>query len=243
MKRPLETRLAKAGLWRDFHGRFIFTLSENLTAALEPRYVALTEERTYVAVENVSSRVIFPDVAVADADNGPAPLERGPATAGIAVAVPVERTVPLRHDVRERFVLLHTDAGELVAVIELLSPSNKQAGDHGRQLYLQKRNEVLESRVHLIEIDLLEEGERMPVAEAWPPCERSILVARGNRRPIVEIYPVAPGERLPIIRLPLSRPDPDFLLDVQAVFDQTWQRGRYERLLARTEGRRPAELK
>ena len=50
----------------------------------------------------------------------------------------------------------------MVTVIELLSPSNKRAGDD-REQYLAKRRELLRSPAHLVEIDLLRDG---------PPCPR-----------------------------------------------------------------------
>ena len=52
---------------------------------------------------------------------------------------------------------------ELVNVIELLSPSNKRAGDD-REQYLAKRREILRSPAHLVEIDLL---------RAEPPCPQA----------------------------------------------------------------------
>lgn len=49
----------------------------------------------------------------------------------------------------------------LVTAIELLSPFNKRG--QGRLEYLQKRDALLASPVHLIEIDLLREGRRPPM--------------------------------------------------------------------------------
>ena len=50
---------------------------------------------------------------------------------------------------------------EVVTVIELLSPSNKRAGDD-RESYLAKRRELLRSPAHLVEIDLLRGWTPMP---------------------------------------------------------------------------------
>ena len=54
---------------------------------------------------------------------------------------------------------------ELVAVVELLSPANKRYGEN-REKYLAKRSSLLNSPVHLVEIDLLREVPRCP---AEPP--------------------------------------------------------------------------
>jgi len=52
--------------------------------------------------------------------------------------------------------------GELVTLMEVLSPANKLYGP-GRNAYLRKREDVLGSRTSLIEIDLLRAGEPMPL--------------------------------------------------------------------------------
>ena len=47
---------------------------------------------------------------------------------------------------------------EVVTVLETLSPANKRPGGDGRREYLKKREEVLQSPSHLVEIDLLRGG-------------------------------------------------------------------------------------
>ncbi|MGH3577865.1 MAG: DUF4058 family protein, partial [Mycobacterium sp.] len=53
------------------------------------------------------------------------------------------------------------------AVIEVLSPANKAAGSEGRRLYLAKQRQLLESQTHLLEIDVLRQGEHT----AAPPLD------------------------------------------------------------------------
>ena len=66
---------------------------------------------------------------------------------------------------REIFLTLRDRASnEVVTVIEVLSPSNKRPGSDGRKEYLEKRNQVLMSTAHLIELDLLRGGERLPAS-------------------------------------------------------------------------------
>jgi hypothetical protein len=45
----------------------------------------------------------------------------------------------------------------LIAVLELLSPTNKRPGPDGDQ-YVNKREQLLASRAHIVEIDLLRGG-------------------------------------------------------------------------------------
>jgi hypothetical protein len=53
----------------------------------------------------------------------------------------------------------------VVTAIEILSPKNKRAGE-GYNQYLNKRNQVLHSQSHLVEIDLLRGGEPPPMKKA-----------------------------------------------------------------------------
>src|SRR5690242_11351705 len=63
---------------------------------------------------------------------------------------------------RETRVDLYTNAGgeeRLVTTVEILSLANKTPGAKGRDLYLRKQQEILESSTHLVEIDLLRGGQ------------------------------------------------------------------------------------
>jgi hypothetical protein len=55
---------------------------------------------------------------------------------------------------------------ELVTAIEILSPTNKRAD--GLEEYLSKRRHVLLSQAHLVEIDLLRKGRRVPMIGQLP---------------------------------------------------------------------------
>ena len=64
-----------------------------------------------------------------------------------------------------------------------LSPANKKAGAT-REVYLAKRNEYLSAGVHLVEIDLLRGGPRLPLGEPPPTiADYYVLVCRAWERP------------------------------------------------------------
>jgi hypothetical protein len=141
-------------------------------------------------------------------------------------------------EMREVFIEILTVADEsrVVTVIEVLSPSNKTAGSEGRQLYLTKQHEILDSQTHLIEIDLLRRGEHTVA----PPRDRLIekgewdyLVSlhRGGQSGRYEVWAIPLRERLRCIRVPLAGADPDVVLDLQAVFDRCYDEGAYARRL------------
>lgn len=64
-----------------------------------------------------------------------------------------------------------------------------------------------------------------------PPGEHFAIVSRYHSRPDAEVYAWTLKSPLPVIRVPLRAPDPDLILDLPAVYEETFCRGRYEREL------------
>ncbi len=136
----------------------------------------------------------------------------------------------LLDEVTEGFLrVFHRPDASLVAVLELLSPTNKTG--EGRALYLEKRSKLLAEPVHLVELDLLLGGSRMPVKEKLPPGDYYTYVARADQRPQCQVYTWKLSDPLPRIRLPLKPPDPDVVFDLPGLFAEAYRRGRYTRVL------------
>ena len=157
----MDTRLEEQ-LWHDFHPNMMVSIQSWLMPRLLPKYAAQIEERVYVEhMEPVPARQVFrPDVVVhtETAGKGRAQASRA------AVAEPVILTLPTPTEQRERYIAIVSLLGrELVTVIELLSPANKRSGADGRREYLRKREQILQSAVHLVEIDSLLTGEHVGV--------------------------------------------------------------------------------
>jgi hypothetical protein len=137
---------------------------------------------------------------------------------------------PVEH--REPYVeIVHAAGDEVVTAIEVLSPANKAPGE-GHRLYRRKQEEILDSSVHLTEIDMLSEGLHTVApseeGQASLPGHRYLVsVRRAPERYRFETYPVPLQRRLPRIRVPLREPDPDVTLDVQAVFTRCYDNGGY----------------
>ena len=117
----------------------------------------------------------------------------------------------------------------LVTAIEILSPVNKQGS--GWREYTEKRRAILNTRTHLLELDLLRGGERIELIGDWTPAPYYIFLSRWQRRPITETYPITLRQPLPSVPVPLLPPDADVMLDVQAAVDACFKLVRYERLL------------
>jgi len=117
----------------------------------------------------------------------------------------------------------------LVTAIEILSPTNKSG--LGRSQYLQKRRELLDQPVHLVEIDLLLRGQRLPMGGPLPPGDYYAFVSRAEKRDSSDVYAWSIHRALPAIPIPLSPPDPDLSLDLAAVVARAYDQGRYHRLI------------
>jgi hypothetical protein len=130
-----------------------------------------------------------------------------------------------------------TSTSQLVTSLEILSPYNKRASE-GLSQYRDKRHRILNSRVHLIELDLLRGGARpgSEVADEPVEAEYILLVNRAGGQRVSEIWPVALNEQLPILPVPLVSPDPDVPLDLNAAIHAVYADSRYD---TRIDYRRP----
>ncbi|MCY2988850.1 MAG: DUF4058 family protein [Planctomycetota bacterium] len=218
------------GYWPDFHARFVNYWCETLVGELPDNYDARLNERVnLIEYHPARGKLIGPDVAI---------LQREPtwkaspvAAGGVATLEPT--TLPLvieSEETRETYIeVYHRPDETLVAVLELLSPSNKSGAD--RRRFLDKRAAVLRHNVHLVELDLLIGGERLPVAGRLPPGHFYAFVSRFTQRPYCDAFAWRLPDLLPAIPIPLMPPDHDVCCDLTAVFSQTYERGRYARTL------------
>ena len=211
--------------WKGFHTRLTNAISDSLMPQVRPRYVVDVEEDIYLAKENGTPvRIVVPDVSITR-DTGWMENHDG----GVAVAAePMVFTLPITEPIEIPYLVIRRrDNEEVVTVIELLSPTNKSSRD-GRAEYLAKRNSLLRGRAHLVELDLLRGGERLPTVEPHPAGDYFAFVSRKERRPQAEVYSWTLERPLPRIPIPLADGDPDVWLDLQSVFTTTYDRAGYD---------------
>jgi hypothetical protein len=209
----------EGALWTTVHFSLSAEIVRQLAPQLRPRYLVLpaecfvTETPESVAISTVD---IYPDVSVAETRSVALPAQGtsiAPAPLELATVIPT----PIPHVTVE---IRDTASRQLVTAVEVLSPTNKR-GD-GRQEYLAKRRRILLSTAHLLEIDLLRQGQRVPMQGPLPPAPYFIFLSRAEKRPLTEIWPISLKEPLPVVPVPLLPDDADVALDVQQVFTTTY---------------------
>jgi hypothetical protein len=118
---------------------------------------------------------------------------------------------------------------QLVTAIEFLTPTNK--GGAGREEYLSRRRRLLTAPIHIVEIDLLRSGERIPTAVPLPKAPYFVFVSRYKKRQTPEVWPIALSQQLPIIPIPLLASDSDVILDLQLAMNTAYDDGAFSRVI------------
>ncbi|WP_017716869.1 DUF4058 family protein [Kamptonema formosum] len=219
--------LEHPAVWPKVHKRLIVALADLLAPQLRPKYIVDIEDRIYQSSGEDSIFVGIPDVTVQR------PLtSRNPTVSNVAVAAPpaqpVTVAIPIPETVREDYLQIRDVAtNEVVTALEVLSPKNKRSGE-GRRKYELKRQRVLGSLTNLVEIDLLRAGEPMPVLNNDTQSDYRILVSRGDRRPLADLYAFNLRDAIPCFPLPLRAGDREPVVDLKALLDLVYDRGSYD---------------
>jgi hypothetical protein len=226
----MDPYLENPGLWPDVHHRLISVVGDQLGAQLRPKYYVRIEERVYLSDENDPYRaVIIPHLRIAEqaALAGTAFQPSGVAT--LEAAEPVEVTTLIDEEIHEAFLeVIDREQRQVVTVIEVVSPTNKWPSARGQADYQKKRQEVLNSPSHWVEIDLLRAGRPLVLRELLPACDYTVHVSRVERRPKGQVWPIRLAQRLPVVEIPLRAGDPDARLDLQQALTIVYDRAAYD---------------
>ena len=233
MNTPLPGRdpyLEHPLLWPGIHTELIVALARQLNPRLRPRYIAKVELRVFLE-EPEQQRI--PDLLVEKMrEHGSGTVAVQPAPAS-PVILEAEGFQFQEEEISEAYiqVLDRYRAMKVVTVLELLSPTNKETGA-GRNSYLLKQRQVLDSQAHLVEVDLLRKGRytlSVPQknARTLGAYEYLICVNRYPERHLFELYPCLLRNPLPCVRIPLAEGDVDVSLDLQAALEQVYAEGSY----------------
>ncbi len=218
--------------WLGVHTQLIGKLSTDLLPPLlAPAYYVDAERSLQV----LSEGTMFPDIEIVQ--DLPAPEIR-PSGSGLPVAeatlVVTETETLVDAEAEESAVFIREARTErLVAVIEMLSYSNKTAGNDKRARYLLKRQALLRSGTHLVEVDLLRWGQR--VLSGLPAQPYHILVSRADDRPHTRVWSFGLDEPIPATPLPLIALDEYVPIPLQKAVQAIYRARRFRARLDYTQ--------
>jgi hypothetical protein len=216
----VDPYLENPEFWSEVHNRLIVAIADTLSPHLRPKYRVAIEKRVYDGEDSllvgIADVAILPRVAAE-------PL-RSLATLPARHKSPIQVSVPISEEVRESYLEIREIAsGQVITVIEILSPKNKRTGV-GRTAYEKKRQQVLCSTTHLVEIDLLQGGTAMPLLGAIPPMNYYVLVSNADQRPRADLYPFTLQEEIPIFAVPLALGEMEPEVDLQVLLSEVYDR-------------------
>lgn len=208
--------------WGGVHTRLMNSISDQIAALVQPNFSVKIEQHVYLMTpDEARTQQIVPDVYLVET----LPQAAWPGAAvGITTPTVVEPIYEL--EVTERWIEIRDKRDrQVVTTIEVLSPFNKAKNTAGRTAFLRKRNNVMNTRTHWVEIDLLRAGER-PV-EVAEKSDYYALLKRSGVLGAYEVWYFDLRDRMPTIAIPLRAPFADVPLDLQTAFADTYKRGGY----------------
>lgn len=221
--------------YKGFHNNFVTYLSGHLNEMMGGRYRAATEDTLKIlqtlGAGDPFSKITYPDISVRE-QSRQSPF----ATVGVGVVPDLylpapkvaEGTEPLAVAIYEK------DLMKPVAVIEMLSPSNKISGE-GRKEYIEKRYLITQSKIVLVEVDLLHESRSVIDDLPHYPHEPNstpyyLAVTDLSRHDKTAIYRFGVNQPIPKIPIVLLHDDV-VVCDFDKVYQETFEKGLFGAIL------------
>jgi hypothetical protein len=219
----------KAGTFHNFHLLWMSNLTNRLNAGLlPPRFLAMVEQ---IVGEPE------PDVVTLHARPRPRP-EGG----GVAMAPPRPKATFVlsalqdseRYARKANRIAIHHELGDVVAVLEIVSPGNKES-KHAIRAFVEKAADLIRQGVNLLVVDLFPSSPRDPRdahKAIWDeitdqpfglPAGRPLTLASYQTAPTQTAYvePVAVGQPLP--DMPLFLYDEHYVnVPLEETYQTTW---------------------
>lgn len=212
--------------WTSVHFELSSEIARQLAPKLRPKYVVRANRRFVTEMPGevvVMGSTVYPDVSIFETGE----TKATGAGAATITATPVELATVIPDQIPLITIEIRDVTNrELVTAIELLSPTNKRG--EGYQEYLDKRSRVLHSQTHLIEIDLLRAGRRVPMQQPLPVAPYFVFLSRTERRPMSQVWPIQLTMNLPTIPVPLHPADDDVTLNLQLALDTIYDTLNYD---------------
>ena len=216
---------AEAGDFHHFHQTWIPLLAAALNSGgLPPGFMALAEQVTGRPIPDVvtlQSRLPMGGVAVAPS---PAPSARV-----------IQKFERINYAKRADRVVIRHGRGRVVAIIEIVSPGNKESR-HAIRSFVEKAADILNQGVHLVVVDLFPPSPRDPQGihkaisdefgdepfDFLPDKPLTVVSYIGGDLPTAYVESVGVGDRLPAI--PLFLTEYDYVpCPLDATYDEAWR--------------------
>jgi Protein of unknown function (DUF4058) len=219
----------EAGLFHHFHQRWIAALCDAFNAGrLPPGYFALAEQVAGGSIPDVLT-LQRPALNPRPGGAGGAPVATAPPQARF-----VQRAESQAYARRANRVAIRHPLGHVVAVIEIVSPGNKDSR-HSLRAFVDKAVGLLDQGVHLLVVDLFPPTKRDPQGihkAIWDeikeepfelPPDKPLTVATYSAGPVKMAYvePVAVGDMLPEMALFLE-PEAHVPAPLETTYQTTW---------------------
>ncbi len=219
---------AEAGDFHHFHQRWIGALTDALNGGgLPPEFIALAEQ--------VTGRPV-PDVVTLQArspmgDAGGVAIAPAPAPS----ARVIQKFERINYAKRADRVVIRHGRGRVVAIIEIVSPGNKDSR-HAIRAFVEKAADILNQGVHLVVVDLFPPTTRDPQGihkAIWdefgdvpfdflPEKPLTVVSYIGGDLPTAYVESVGVGDPLPSI--PLFLTEYDYVpCPLDATYNEVWR--------------------
>lgn len=219
----------RAGTFHNFHLRWVASMMDALNDGRMP-------EGYFAMAEQIIGR---PEADVVALERSNTPRRHSGNGAVLTPPKPQSRFVlpiqEVRYAEKANCIAIRHSLGDVVAVIEIVSPGNK-SNQHAIRTFREKSSDLIRQGVSLLIVDLFPPGPRDPqgIHEAsWDeltdepfelPTDKPLTLAAYQADPEIIAYvePVAVGDSLPEMPLFL---DGDFYVNVplEATYATTWK--------------------
>jgi hypothetical protein len=216
-----------SGLFHAFHQRWIGSMCDALNGGVLPTdYFALAEQNIRGPIPDVLALKLSSD-------------DSEPESGGLAVTVAPPRTAVVRRSEADIYsrradrISVRHRHGDVVAVVEIVSPGNKASRAEFRA-FVERSVELVQQKVHLLVVDLFPPSATAPygIWKAFVECgleacslrkHKPLVVAslKSGPRPTVFFEEFCTGDPLPEMPL-LLRPEVCVDVPLEATYMATW---------------------
>lgn len=209
--------LEQPDYWSDFHNQLVAEIARDLIPQVLPNYRVVMDKWVYKVTDSTAIVVGRPDVAVQRRKTE----DSSRLAASQITTLPVQVSIPMPLEVEQTYLeVKDATTQEVVTAIEVLSPANK-AGE-GRAKYEAKRQVILGSQTHLVEIDLLRAGHPLAMEGEQFQSHYRILVSRSQQRPIADLYPFNLADSIPSFPVPLRQGESEPIIQLQDLVNRLY---------------------